>query len=215
MAVTGVDDHSSSAAAQSPGPMGPWAWFGIGAAAATLGLLPWLITGARLPLQNLWGTSTVPEEMPIGLLPGGCPIGLSIGAVAAGSWTSALVVPCPVSVSEIRMMLLGFLRWLPAIPCGVAIAWCGIDTIERVIAADLGVAATVIGPAFGTAVASAAGMRVLSRYLLEMHDHGARVFGEVLGMTDLMLRPITTVVVVAGVGFALKAVLRRRSLAQR
>ena len=34
-------------------------------------------------------------------------------------------------------------------------------------------------------------------------------------MTDLMLRLIATAVVVAGVGFAPKTVLRRRSLAQR
>ena len=98
------------------------------------------------------------------------------------------------------MMHLGFLQWLPAILCGSAIAWCGIDTIGHVSANVLGVAATVSGPAFGTAVSSAASTRVLARYPLEMLDHGARVFQAVLGMTDLMLRLIATAVVVAGVG---------------
>src|SRR3982750_3856529 len=41
----------------------------IGAGAAIIGLLPWLMTGARLPLQNLWAANTLPAQMPIGLLP--------------------------------------------------------------------------------------------------------------------------------------------------
>ena len=41
----------------------------IGAAAAIVGLLPWLATGMRLPLQNLWAAATLPEAMPIVLLP--------------------------------------------------------------------------------------------------------------------------------------------------
>lgn len=45
------------------------AWLLAGMAAAVLGLLPWLTTGARLPLQNLWATHTLPAQMPIALLP--------------------------------------------------------------------------------------------------------------------------------------------------
>ncbi|WP_394253563.1 hypothetical protein [Arthrobacter pityocampae] len=41
----------------------------LGVVAAVVGLGPWLITGARLPLQNLWGLDTLPEDMPIALLP--------------------------------------------------------------------------------------------------------------------------------------------------
>ncbi|GAB3617858.1 hypothetical protein GCM10027416_24150 [Okibacterium endophyticum] len=40
-----------------------------GAAAALIGLVPWLITGIRLPLQNLWAAQTPAEQMPIALLP--------------------------------------------------------------------------------------------------------------------------------------------------
>lgn len=48
----------------------PW-WAGllVGAGAAVLGLLPWLVTGLRLPIQNLWATETFPEQMPRALLP--------------------------------------------------------------------------------------------------------------------------------------------------
>jgi len=43
--------------------------FGIGALSALVGLAPWLGTGARMPLQNLWATDTMPDEMPLVLLP--------------------------------------------------------------------------------------------------------------------------------------------------
>ncbi|PPB50291.1 hypothetical protein C4K88_03920 [Arthrobacter pityocampae] len=41
----------------------------VGAVAGVLGLAPWLITGARLPLQNLWATLEGPDRMPLALLP--------------------------------------------------------------------------------------------------------------------------------------------------
>ncbi|WP_309104725.1 hypothetical protein [Microbacterium sp.] len=41
----------------------------IGVVAALLGLIPGLIGGGRLPLQNLWATQTLPEDMPFALLP--------------------------------------------------------------------------------------------------------------------------------------------------
>lgn len=36
---------------------------------AVVALLPWWVTGARLPLQNLWAVDALPDEMPIALLP--------------------------------------------------------------------------------------------------------------------------------------------------
>ena len=41
----------------------------IGFLGGLLGLGPWLMTGARLPLQNLWGAEVMPEQMPVSLLP--------------------------------------------------------------------------------------------------------------------------------------------------
>ncbi len=37
--------------------------------AAIIGLLPWMVTGMRLPIQNLWALDVPPEGMPITLLP--------------------------------------------------------------------------------------------------------------------------------------------------
>ncbi len=46
----------------------PWAWLLIGAAGAIVGLFPWLITGARLPLQNLTADQST-SGTPFALLP--------------------------------------------------------------------------------------------------------------------------------------------------
>ncbi|MDQ1059963.1 hypothetical protein QFZ23_003864 [Arthrobacter globiformis] len=41
----------------------------LGILAGLLGLAPWLITGAQLPLQNSWGAEVMPDQMPVSLLP--------------------------------------------------------------------------------------------------------------------------------------------------
>ncbi|WP_243074029.1 hypothetical protein [Microbacterium sp. SS28] len=45
-----------------------WVWFSIGAGGALVGLLPWLVTGARLPLQNLAADQST-TVTPFALLP--------------------------------------------------------------------------------------------------------------------------------------------------
>lgn len=44
-------------------------WLPAGALAAVVGLLPWIVTGMRLPLQNRWSAETLPDDMPVALLP--------------------------------------------------------------------------------------------------------------------------------------------------
>jgi hypothetical protein len=49
-----------------------WAWtvaLPTGAAGAIVGLVPWLLSGARLPEQLLWERDVRPENMPFALLP--------------------------------------------------------------------------------------------------------------------------------------------------
>ena len=52
-----TDDTTTDASARS---LPWWAALLIGVGAALVGLLPWIITGMRLPLQNLWASSTLP-----------------------------------------------------------------------------------------------------------------------------------------------------------
>jgi hypothetical protein len=55
-------------ARRTPAKVAVLGWL-LGILAGLLGLAPWLITGARLPLQNLWGTEVLPDRMPVSLLP--------------------------------------------------------------------------------------------------------------------------------------------------
>jgi hypothetical protein len=49
-------------------PLSDFVWFVIGVGGATVGLLPWLVTGARLPLQNLSADQST-TATPLALLP--------------------------------------------------------------------------------------------------------------------------------------------------
>jgi hypothetical protein len=71
----------------------PGLCFLIGVGAAVVGLLPWLVTGLRLPLQNLWATESTPEQMPLVLLPfSQYALTLIIGLVVTGAALAGLIV---------------------------------------------------------------------------------------------------------------------------
>lgn len=61
-------DALGAARADAGGGPAPWVAFLAGGAAAVVGLAPWLLRGARLPLQNLWAGG-LPDEAPVVLLP--------------------------------------------------------------------------------------------------------------------------------------------------
>ena len=64
----------------------------LGAGAALFALLPWAITGMRLPLQQLWSQQTLPEDMPIALLPFHMYFALTVAAlIVIGSTIAGLI----------------------------------------------------------------------------------------------------------------------------
>lgn len=64
-----MDEVGAHAGRQTPTRLPRWLCPLIGAGSAVFGLLPWLVTGLRLPLQNLWATETASDQMPLVLLP--------------------------------------------------------------------------------------------------------------------------------------------------
>ncbi|TXK19029.1 hypothetical protein [Homoserinibacter sp. GY 40078] len=279
----------------------------IGVGAALVGLLPWLVTGARRPLQNLWGAETLPALMPITLLPfsqyavtsliallvvGGVVSGiasralrsrmppgsapataagyllvqlvaivqtsvvvgaglqdrtestvyllaciavagfglvvgfvafvliarapvagavpaLAAGALAFGSWVSALAIARDEWVLS-SSALWDVVRWGPAVLVGAAIAWGGIRTAGRAIAAAVAILMLWIVPAVATAVSSSVGSRALLHYPLEMLDYGAGVFRSAVLMPQLVLPPVGVALVVAAIGIAVRELVARR-----
>ena len=286
-------------------PLGSLVFLALGAASAIIGLLPWLIYGMRLPLQNLWASATTPAEMPIALLPlsqysvvlevallvigsavagvvgravparhpggalaalvggvlviqlivavqsivtvfrglsrgsastfylaalvgativaillgmgvlaliarapkAGALIGLSVAAIAFGSWLSGIFFPISaIATSSPLTAALGeVVRFAPAVLIGLAIAWCGITTagrvaIGRLIAAVASLLLLWVGPTLVTAVSAAVGSRVLAHYPGEMVEYGVQVFRSALGLPELWLTTLALAIVVAAVG---------------
>ena len=62
-------DDTRATPAPEPRILPWWAYLLLGMASAIAALLPWVVSGMRLPLQNLWATETLPDDMPIVLLP--------------------------------------------------------------------------------------------------------------------------------------------------
>lgn len=80
----------------------------VGIAAAVLGLLPWILTGLRLPLQNLWATEPGRDGMPIALLPfSQYYITLIPGLIVTGSAIAGIVARATRGSRSARMALAG------------------------------------------------------------------------------------------------------------
>lgn len=294
----------------SPPPVGVSACFGMGVAAGVLGLLPWLLTGMRLPLQNLWAVDTLPGDMPISLLPlnqyaitvvlslvvtgsalagvsvralrvrlsphavlgvgagtlavhlvaavqstttvasGLSPrtasqvylaavvilvlvaaltgllafrlitsrsravavVGLSVAALLLAPWVVTILTPTGTVPGELMIrVVLAVQRWLPAILVGAAIAWGGLGTRRRVVAAVSSLLLLWIVPAVATAVTSAAGFRLLLPYPAELLVYGMRVLQTALLQPGVVLPPLLVALVVAGAGIGARRLLARHS----
>ena len=150
----------------------------------------------------------------------GATIALSLAAIVSASWVGAafrdLMLLGP---NELVQVISLILRWMPAVLVGCAIAWCGFRTAGRVAAVIVSLAALWIGPAFFTAVSSAAGTRVLAPYPTEMAEYALHVFVMALTMPELAVSPLVVALIIGIAGSLLLTRLRRghgaRSTAER
>ncbi|RCK70399.1 hypothetical protein DT076_07055 [Desertihabitans brevis] len=273
-----------------------------GVAGFGLGLLPWLVTGLRLPLQNLWAVEVLPEQMPrvllpfsqyaltlvlglvvtgaavVGLLarvrgerarvalhagsgwfgaavlataqtaqvvadgladdpradlyltallavtavavvlglvvlvllavapPAGAAVGGAFGALAAGIWLNALVVPFGSIASDWQTTLLGGARWVPAVLVGLVLAWCGLSSVGRVVAWLVDLALLWVVPAGLTAVSYATGSRVLLGQPAEAVAAGLQVFGAALSTAGVSWPLVLVALAVGLAGLLLRRV---------
>lgn len=284
-----------------------WAWavaLPVGLGGAIVGLLPWLVSGARLPPQLLWVQTLRAEDMPTALLPfsfltvilifsllvvgsaaagiggralrvrgwglvllvlgvlivqigatvqtagvmqkglqdrlesdvylfallagtglsilvglivtilvagaprAGALIGLTIGATGMGSWIGTLIDPTRLGQGPLTAMLV-IVPWVAPVLTGIAIAWTGIDTAGRVIAALSALVMVWVAPAVTTALANALSNQVLIRSSSDVIDYAVGVFQAALLTPELALRPIIATAIVAGFGLGLRALITR------
>lgn len=282
-----------------------WLFAAVGAVAAVAALLPWLLTGGRMPLQNLW--SEIPADIPFVLLPfhpytatltaalllvgaaaagiagrglgarwtrggtllliggvllvqgaaviqgalttratlpdrsdadlymtaltvgtvlallvglgilaliahaprAGAIVGLAVGALAAGTWLAAVIVPFG-SVPQEVPALLPLVQWVSPVLAGAAIAWAGIGSAGRLVAALSAVVIVWVGPAVLTGVGYALGSRVLWNDPAGMIDGAIQVFGLALLTPELAWRPIVACLLAAAIGLGIRALVARR-----
>ncbi|MGO4592556.1 hypothetical protein AB4Z18_01915 [Leifsonia sp. 2TAF2] len=111
----------------------------LGFASGIIGLLPWLLKGGRLPLQNLWQTETPPDAMPFAMLPVSqysattLLVLLLVGGVLAGGVTRLLrgtgrVEAWSVSAGLLLLQLAALLQAFLVIADGLGIGRPGVDS---------------------------------------------------------------------------------------
>lgn len=139
----------------------------------------------------------------------GALIGLTIGAIGMGSWTAALQDPAR-TAEGVFSALLPLTPWIAPVLTGIAIAWTGIATAGRVIAALAALVLVWMAPAVTTALFNALGSRVLLRSSSDLIDYGLGVFQAALLTPELALRPVLAAAGVAALGLGLRALVARR-----
>ncbi|MEZ2371166.1 hypothetical protein [Arthrobacter sp. RCC_34] len=93
-----------------------WACFLLGVVCALVGLLPWLVQGMRLPLQNLWSDAASPDAMPLVALP-------------FSQYSLILLVSLMVTGSALAGLLLRRAA-RPRRAAGFVLAWVGLLLVQ-------------------------------------------------------------------------------------
>ena len=139
---------------------------GLGVAAVLVGLAPWLLTGARLPLQNLWdapvveadGVTAAPKSMPVSLLPfSQYALTLQASLLITGSAVAGLVARAAGarrSRGAVIAVLAGTVgaQSVALVQSSVTVTGGLADRVESVVYLGAVVGAAVAGIAFGVVV---------------------------------------------------------------
>ena len=125
------------------------------------------------------------------------------------SWIGALIDPTRTGQGLLADMLV-IVPWIAPVLTGIAIAWTGIGTAGRVIAALAALVLVWVAPAVTTALFNALSNQVLVRSSSDVIDYAVGVFQAALLTPELALRPIIATALVAAVGLGLRALVGRR-----
>ncbi|MGH7291561.1 MAG: hypothetical protein ACREJT_10150, partial [Myxococcota bacterium] len=139
----------------------------------------------------------------------GALIGLTIGAIGMGAWIGTLIDPTRIGQGPLAELLV-IVPWVAPVLTGIAIAWSGIGTAGRVLAAIFAVVLIWVAPAVTTALANALSNQVLIHSSSDVIDYGIGVFQAALLTPELALRPIIATVIVAAIGLGVRALVGRR-----
>lgn len=145
----------------------------------------------------------------------GALIGYAMAAVALAPWLGEILHPLTNqqygAIDDFRRWAASVLRWVPAILVGLAVGWCGIRSVGRVIAVLVSFGLLWIVPAVATAISYAAGSRVYAHDLREMASAGFEVFRQAATLPEIVVPPLAVAVVVAVLVGVVLHVFHRRS----
>jgi hypothetical protein len=203
---------------------------GLGVVAVIVGLAPWLLTGARLPLQNLWaapvveadGVTAAPESMPVSLLPfsqyaltlkasllitGSAVAGLVARAIGARQRRGAVIAVVAATVGAQAVAL---------VQSSVTVTGGLADSVESVVYLGAVVGAAMAGIALGVVVlllivrarrgAAVVGLAVGALALVQwgyaLVYPPFSLVTETVGVADAVLRWLPAVLVAAAIVWA-------------
>ncbi|TRY17384.1 hypothetical protein FOJ82_12655 [Tessaracoccus rhinocerotis] len=130
----------------------------------------------------------------------GAVVGLAVGALALGPWMTGPWIGGGELIPGAGGVLLAVARWLPPMLVGAAIAWAGLRSLGRVLAALVGLLLVWVVPALTTAIQASLGSRALLRDLPGLLDYFLRVLAAAATTPAVALPPLVVCVVVAGLG---------------
>lgn len=130
----------------------------------------------------------------------GAVVGLAVGAMALGPWLTSPWTGIGEPLEGVGLLLVTAARWLPPVLVGLAIAWGGLRTVGRVVAALLSLGLAWIVPALTTAIQASLGSRAMLRDLPGVVAYFGRILVSSATMPAVVLPPLALCVVVAGVG---------------
>ncbi len=136
-------------------------------------------------------------------------VALTLAAIAVGWWISGALVSLGTS-SPLLYALAPLVTWTPPVLVGVAIAWGGVRTRGRIVAAAVSLLLLWIVPLIATAVQAAVGSRALLRDPRELLDYGWGVLRMAATMPELAVWPLVAALLVAAAGLGLRVLLARR-----
>lgn len=137
----------------------------------------------------------------------GALLGFAVAALPFAGWLAAYAPFVP--LSQPKLIAAAIVVWLPAALIGFAIAWCGLDSVGRVLAAVLTLAYLWAAPVVSAAAAAAAGSRVFAHSPEAMVGYGLGVFRTQLFAIGTVLPPLALAVMIATVGLLLRLALSR------
>ena len=173
----------------------------------------WSWSSAEPPCRSWWVSAfyaLIPRAPRAGAL-----VGLSVAAVAFSSWLTGLFFPIGTvfTASPLTSVLSQATRYVPAVLIGIAIAWCGVRSVGRMIAAIASLLLLWVGMTAVIAVNNALGSRVLAHHPADMLDQAAGVFRSALVVPELWLPTVGLAIAVAAVGLVGLWAVRKKASA--